>query len=386
MTDCIIIGCGFAGGVLARQLAEEGKRVLILEQRDHIGGNAYDEEDEHGILIHKYGPHIFHTEKKQVFEYLSRFTDWYDYRHEVAGKVGDKLLPIPFNLNTLDMVYGKEQAEEIRKILESEYGTEVKVPILELRKHRNPQIQKLAEYVYQNVFLKYTMKQWGKTPEEIDPAVSGRVPVFLSRDNRYFQDTWQGIPKEGYTQLFQRLLDCPGIEVRLSCPAQKVLDFDVETGKVYLEGEEYKGLLIYTGAIDELFGCCYGRLPYRSLDFVFEYYPKEFYQSHGVVNYTVSEDYTRITEFKRLTGQVCNGTTIVKEYPRAYTAKEGQIPYYAIQNPQNQALYEKYCSLAKRFPKLYMLGRLAEYKYYNMDAIVEQALGLADRLCRENIV
>ncbi|KSV57829.1 UDP-galactopyranose mutase [Acetivibrio ethanolgignens] len=385
MKDCIIIGCGFAGATAARQLAEAGWRALILEQRDHIGGNAYDEEDEYGVLVHKYGPHIFHTEKKRVYEYLSRFTDWYAYSHEVVGKVGDKLLPIPFNLNTLGMVYGEKKAKELREILEAEYGTEVKVPILKLRKHSRQEIKELADYVYQNVFLKYTMKQWGRTPEEIDPAISGRVPVFLSWDNRYFQDTWQGMPRDGYTPLFKKLLAHTGIEVRLSCPAASVLSFDKEAGKIYFEGKEYTGTMIYTGAIDELFDCCYGKLPYRSLDFAFEHYPEKFYQSHGVVNYTVSEEYTRITEFKRLTGQACEGTTIIKEYPRSYTGGKGQIPYYAIQNPENQALYEKYCELAGRFPHMHMLGRLAEYKYYNIDAIVDRALELAESISREGV-
>lgn len=377
MYDVIVIGCGFAGAVVGRQLAEKGKRVLILEQRNHIGGNCYDVKDEHGILIHQYGPHIFHTNMKHVYDYLSRFTEWYNYRHEVVGSVNGNMLPIPFNLNTLELVYGKEKAKELEKILIDEYGENVKIPILELRKNQSKEIQDIAEFVYENVFLKYTMKQWGQKPEEIDPSVSGRVPVFISRDNRYFQDTYQGMPLEGYTALFRNMLNHENIEVKLNTAAKELIRIE---DKVYVNGNEFNGELIYTGPIDELFDCVYGRLPYRSLRFECEYYEQEHYQSHGVVNYTVSEEFTRITEYKYLTGQIHSGTTIMKEYPFAYSGKQGEIPYYAILNEENQNLYQKYVNKLSGLPNVHLLGRLAEYRYYNIDAIVDKALSLAEQI------
>lgn len=377
MYDVIVIGCGFAGAVVGRQLAEKGRRVLILEQRNHIGGNCYDVQDEHGILIHQYGPHIFHTNMKHVYDYLSQFTKWYDYSHEVVGNVNGKMLPIPFNLNTLELVYGVEKAKELEELLIREYGENVKIPILELRKNQSKEIQDIAQFVYENVFLKYTMKQWGQKPEEIDPSVSGRVPVFISRDNRYFQDTYQGMPLDGYTALFDNMLNHKNIEVRLNSPANEFMTIG---NKVYADGNEFKGEVIYTGPIDELFDCEYGRLPYRSLRFECEYYEKEHYQTHGVVNYTVSEDFTRITEYKYLTGQVQNGTTIMKEYPFSYSGKQGEIPYYAILNAENEKLYQKYVEKLDRLPNVHLLGRLAEYRYYNIDAIVDKALTLAEQL------
>lgn len=381
MYDSIVIGCGFAGAVAARELAEQkGERVLIIESRDHIGGNCYDKKDKYGILIHQYGPHIFHTNSKRVYEYLSRFTKWYEFDHEVVGKIHGRELPIPFNLNSLEMVYG-DRAPALEKKLVERFGEGARVPILELMNHEDDDLKEIAAYVYENVFLKYTMKQWGKSPKDIDPAVSGRVPVLLSRDNRYFQDTYQGIPLEGYTAVFEKLLAHDGIDVRLGCQGKDVLRLDPDGEiKVYFEGEPFTGKVIFTGALDEFFDCCYGRLPYRSLDFKFEHYDKPFYQSHGVVNYTVSEDFTRITEFKYLSGQMdAEDTTIVKEYPMAYTGDHGQIPYYAINNAENDALYEKYKGIVDHIPGFYLLGRLAEYKYYNIDAIIDRALDLAER-------
>lgn len=382
MYDSIVIGSGFAGAVVARELAEKkGQNVLVIDSRPHIGGNCYDRLDEHGILIHQYGPHIFHTNIKRVYDYLSRFTEWYSYRHEVVGNVYGKELPIPFNLNTLEMVYG-ERAPHLEKLLIDNFGEGARVPILELMNHKNEELWEIAQYVYENVFLKYTMKQWGKSPKEIDPAVSGRVPVLLSRDNRYFQDTYQGLPLHGFTPIFEKMLDDKGIDVRLNCAAKDVLTIEPDSEEpVQFEGKPFHGNVIFTGALDELFDCRYGRLPYRSLRFDFEHYDKPYYQSHGVVNYTVSEDFTRITEFKYLSGQLdAPDTTIVKEYPMPYTGAEGEIPYYAINNEENDELFAKYKALVDKLPNFYLLGRLAEYKYYNIDAIVDRALRMAEEI------
>lgn len=378
MYDYIIIGSGFAGAVVAQKMAEKGKKVLILEKRDHIGGNCYDENDEHGILIHKYGPHIFHTNSKEVYDYLSKYTKWYDYSHEVVANLNGNFIPVPFNLNTLKIVYGEEKAQKLREKLIDQYGYGTRVPILKLRENTDEDIRAIADFVYENIFLKYTMKQWGQTPEQIDPAVTGRVPVLISEDNRYFQDKYQGMPLEGFTLLFKNMLSQEGITVRLNTDAKQVLSFK-EDG-IYFEDDKFEGKIVYTGPIDELFDCRYGRLPYRTLRFDMTYLAEEDYQPKAVVNYTVSEDFTRITEFKKLTGQKAEGTTIMKEYPLAYTGKAGEIPYYAISSEDNINMYNKYVELIKKYDNMYLLGRLAEYKYYNIDGIVEKALNLAKEL------
>lgn len=276
------------------------------------------------------------------------------------------------------MVYDKEKADELEKKLVEAFGMESRVPILKLREHKDPDIQQIADYVYENIFLHYTMKQWGQKPEEIDPAVTARVPVLISYDNRYFQEPYQGMPLDGYTAMFEAMLDHPGITVETGVDARTRLSFAKE--QVFYQGEAFTGAVIYTGPLDELFDCRFGRLPYRSLNFDFEYLDQEDYQGHSVVNYTVSEDFTRITEFKYLTGQKAEGTTIVREYPFAYTGAKGEIPYYSIANEENQKLYEKYQKLLCEIPNVHLLGRLAEYKYYNIDAMVLKALKLTDEL------
>ena len=375
--DVLAVGAGYAGAVAARALADQGKRVLVLERRDHIGGNAYDRPDQAGVLIHQYGPHIFHTNDKQVFDWLSRFTRWRDYQHRVVanipdGRGGRITYPVPFNLTSLETAFGPEEGRRLGDKLTAAYGAEKKVTILELRQNQDPSM-------YEHVFVHYTMKQWGQRPEDIDPNTTARVPVFLSRDDRYFQDTYQGMPLEGYTPMFERMLDHPSITVELGTDALGRLDLSGNTLKV--DGAPFDGQVIYTGQADELFGFRFGPLPYRTLDFAFETLEQDDFQGYGTVNYTVDEDFTRITEFKHLTGQAAPGvTTIVKEYSKAYTGERGEIPYYAIINPENNALYAKYRAEADRFSNLHLLGRLAEYKYYNMDAIAGKALELAEKL------
>jgi len=381
--DIWIAGAGYAGAVSARVLAEKGKKVLVLERRDHIGGNAYDCLNGHGVLIHKYGPHIFHTNNRAVFDFLSRFTEWRRYQHRVIANVprdnpevvpahkktdGRFFFPVPFNLDSLKNAFGEREGGRLGEKLLAAYPAQSQVTILELRQNPDPEVAAIADYVYEHVFVHYTMKQWGQKPEEIDPSTTARVPVRLSRDDRYFQDAYQGMPLEGYTKMFERMLDHPNIEVRLGVDARPIL-------------KEASGPVIYTGQVDELFGFQFGPLPYRTLDFRFETLPQDAFQTHGTVNYTVDQDFTRITEFKHLTGQELPGvTTIVKEYSRPYTGDPGEIPYYAIINPENNALYAKYKAEADKKPNLYLLGRLAEYKYYNMDAIAARALELAEGL------
>ncbi|WP_444301513.1 UDP-galactopyranose mutase [Intestinimonas butyriciproducens] len=381
--DCLVIGAGYAGSVAARELAERGgKRVLVLERRGHVGGNAYDCLDEHGILIHKYGPHIFHTSERRVFDYLSRFTGWRDYQHRVVANVHGRFLPVPFNLASLHMAFPKEKAARLEDKLLSAYSANARVTILSLRENTDPELREVADYVYENVFVHYTMKQWGQTPEEIDPATTARVPVLLSRDDRYFQDPYQGMPLEGYTPLFQRMLDHLRITVELGVDARERMA--LEDGVIRLDGEPFAGPVIYTGEVDELFSFRFGHLPYRTLDFDFETLEVDRFQPTATVNYTVSEDYTRITEYKQLTGQVVPGrTTIMKEYSRAYTGSPGEIPYYAVISPENNALYGRYRDLAGGFSNLHLLGRLAEYKYYNMDAIALRALTLCDGILEQ---
>jgi UDP-galactopyranose mutase len=381
--DCLVIGSGFAGSVIARELGERANlKVLVIEKRSHIGGNAYDCLNDDGIMIHKYGPHIFHTYNKMVFDYVSRFTDWRNYSHEVLANIYGKMLPVPFNLNSLYMSFDEDKAHKLEEKLISAYGIDKKVTIAELRKETDSELRELADFVYKNVFLYYTQKQWGLKPEEVDDSVTARVPILISRDNRYFQDTYQGMPLDGYTTIFENMINHPNIDLRLNTDAAEV--FIISEKEILFEGNPFEGLVIYTGALDELFECKFGRLPYRTLDFVFETFDIEWYQPKGTVNYTVDQDFTRITEFKHLTGQSKDDkTTIMKEYPKAYTGSENEIPYYTILNEENFKLYEKYKSLTDNFKNFYLLGRLAEYKYYNMDAIIERALNLSDEIIQD---
>jgi len=382
--QAIVVGAGCAGATVARELAERGGRdVLVLERRNHLAGNAYDRLDEAGVLIHQYGPHIFHTSNQRVFDYLSRFTGWNGYQHEVLADVFGTYLPVPFNKYSLRAAFGPERGEALIGKLIARFGDGAKVSISDLRKESDPDLNEVAEYVWENVFLHYTTKQWGKSAEEIDVSVTARVPVFISEDCRYFTDPYQGLPAEGYTAMFERILDHPQITVRTGVDARAVLEFS-EDGQVLVDGVPYQGTVIYTGPLDELFGYRFGRLPYRSLDFVFETLPVDQFQPRGTINYTVSEDFTRITEFKHLTRQDVPGqTTIVREYSKDYDPELGMDPYYPEVNEAAQSMHSAYVALAGRLGSFEVLGRLAEYRYYNMDATVANALTLADRLLED---
>ena len=375
MKDVIIVGSGFAGATVANILAQKGQKVLVIDKRDHIGGNAFDYKED-DILIHKYGPHIFHTNSKEVFDYLSKFTDWYKYEHKVLGHIEDKLVPIPFNFKSIDECL-PQKADKLKELLVSNYGEGKKVSIMELLKNENRDIRYLANYIYEHVFKYYTMKQWGMKVEELDSAVSARVPVNTSYDDRYFNDTYQYMPKEGYTSLIQKMLNSENIEIKLNTKANDVLA--LKDGNIYFEGNKFEGKVYYTGALDELFEYNLGELPYRSLDLILEKKNRTF-QDAATENYPENDvKFTRITEYKHfLENEPKDVTYIHTEYPFPYrrNGEVGNVPYYPIFTDENQELYEKYVEQAKQYPNLVLLGRLAEYKYYNMDAIVLKALEL----------
>lgn len=365
--DFVIVGAGYSGCVLAERIATQlNKKCLIIEKRNHIGGNCYDYYDDNGVLVHKYGPHIFHTQMKKVWEYLSNFTDWIPYEHKVKAVIDGKEVTVPFNFNSIHTVYEKEKAQQLENLLIDTYGSGVKIPILKLRETSNKDLKELADFIYEKVFLGYNLKQWGMKPEELDPSVSGRVPVFLSRDDRYFQDTYQAIPKHGYTKMFQKMIDHKNISVMLQTDYKDVID-DLEYNN-----------LIYTGHIDYYFDFKLGCLPYRTLNFDMRTLDTEFFQSGAQINYPNEHDYTRITEFKHLTKQEHTKTTIAYEYPEEYEFGKND-PYYPIPKKENLALFEKYKELAEIEKNVYFVGRLADYKYYNMDQTVGVALQLFEK-------
>jgi len=379
MPDVIIVGAGFAGSVLAERFADSGKKVHVLEKRNHIGGNMYEEELE-GIRYHKYGPHIFHTNSERVMNYLNHFTDWFFYEHRVIGQIDGKLVPIPFNFKSLELLFPSKEADQIKEKLLNHYEMNSKVSILDLKNSDDPEIQRFGEYVFEKVFLHYTAKQWNTDISNVDTSVINRVPVVIGYDDRYFGDTYQMMPKYGYNDIFKNLLNHDNITVETGVDAKSVLSF--QDSKIYYRGEEFDGKVIYTGPLDELFDYTFGPLPYRSLDLSFEYVPMNFYQPSSVVNYPNEEDFTRITEFKYLSQEFSKkGTVILKEYPKTYQyLDETSIPYYAIFTKENLELYHSYLEESQKYSNLYLCGRLAEYKYYNMDAVILRALDLFEEI------
>jgi UDP-galactopyranose mutase len=358
--DYLIVGAGYAGSVLAERLARgSGKQVLLIDKRSHVGGNAYDHFNDDGILIHKYGPHIFHTNSKEVFDYLTRFTEWRQYEHKVLASVDGQLVPIPINLDTINKLYGLNlSAFEVEDFLASRAEK-----VDQVRTSEDVVVSKVGRELYEKFFRGYTRKQWGLDPSELDAQVTARVPTRTNRDDRYFTDAYQAMPRFGFTRMFERMLDHPNIKVMLNTDYQ-----DVKDALPYRE-------LIYCGPVDEFFDYQFGKLPYRCLEFKHETHNVSRYQPVAVVNYPNEHAYTRVTEFKYLTGQEHPKTSIVYEHSCA----EGD-PYYPIPRRENAELYKQYQELADA-SGVHFVGRLATYKYYNMDQVVAQALTLYARLC-----
>lgn len=354
MFDYLIVGAGFAGSVLAERLASQlDKKVLVVDKRNHIAGNMYDHYDEAGILVHKYGPHIFHTNSHEVFEYLGQFTPWRQYQHRVLSSVDGQLVPIPINLDTVNKLYGLN----LTSFQLEEFFASVAEKRERIRTSEDVVVSKVGRDLYEKFFRGYTRKQWDLDPSELDASVTARVPTRTNRDDRYFTDTYQAMPLYGYTKLFERMLNHPNIKVMLNTD--------------YREIEEYIPYreMVYTGPVDAFFDFRFGKLPYRSLEFRFETHNTPVFQPTGTVNYPNDYGYTRISEFKYITGQEHTKTSIVYEYSRA----EGD-PYYPVPRPENHEVYKKYQELTATTPKVHFVGRLATYKYYNMDQVVAQAL------------
>jgi UDP-galactopyranose mutase len=360
LVDYVVVGAGFAGSVLAERLAAgAGKVVLLIDRRAHIGGNAFDHYDDAGVLVHKYGPHIFHTNSRDVFEYLSRFTEWRSYEHRVLASVDGRLVPIPINLDTVNTLYGLSlTASSLGEFFQS-----VAVPRAVMRTSEDVIVSKVGTELYEKLFRGYTRKQWGLDPSDLDAQVTARVPVRTNRDDRYFSDVYQAMPKQGYTRMFERMLDHPNIHVLLNTDYRD------------MSGLFPKAQVIYTGPVDEYFDYCYGKLPYRSLRFRFETLDEKQHQPVAVVNYPNEHPYTRVTEFKHITGQRHSKTTLVYEYP----CEQGD-PYYPVPRPENAELYRRYKALADATPGVHFAGRLGTYKYYNMDQVTAQALAVYGKL------
>lgn len=380
MDKIIVAGAGLSGATIARMFAENGDQVTVIDKRNTIGGNVYDCRDKNGILIQPYGPHIFHTDNKEVFDFLSQYTEWFKYEHRVLALIKGKHVPVPFNLTSLAELYPKDKAERIKNILIEEIGYGNKKPILSLKGHKSAEIREFADFVYKNVFAFYTFKQWALKPEDLGEAVMNRVPVYVSEEDRYFTDKFQYQPREGFTRMVENILRHPNTTLKLGKDAKQYISlFD---GQIYFNGQPFNGKFVYTGCVDELFDYKYGVLPYRSLKFKFKTYKRSSFQKAAVVNYTTSKPYTRISEFTKFTCAPQDKSVIVKEYSVAF--KKGKnIPYYPIPIQANYDHYEKYRKEAENYKNLYLLGRLANYKYINMDMAVKNAMDLYKRIVTE---
>lgn len=378
----LICGAGLTGCVLAERLAQnKNNQIILIDRKRHIGGACFDEYNTDGILIQKYGPHIFNTASREVWNYVNEFTEFIEYYHRVKGYVDGTLVPIPFNLISIQRIFPEAFAGKVTEKLLNKYGYNTKVPILEIGQQEDPDLQFLADFVYEKVFLHYTEKQWGQKPDKIGGRAMARIPVFISTDDRYFQNQFQGIPKYGYTRMMEKMISAENISVMLGMDVKKLIRLDESTHEILVDGKKFEGRLIYTGCLDELFDFRFGTLPYRTLSFEFETLPQESFQEVATVNYPNNYSYTRITEFKKLTMQVHPFTTIMREYPGEYQSGDlTHDPLYPIPTDENDALYRKYCEEAQQYKNLIPAGRLGNYRYFTMAETIENALRIFDRV------
>lgn len=373
--DILVVGCGLTGSVIAREFAEQGKKVCIIERLNHIAGNMYDYVDKSGCLVSLYGPHIFHTKKKELYEYMCKYGEWQDFKLTCGAVINGKYTPTPFNFQTIDDFFEAKKANEIKDAIKKEYPNQETSTVTELLNHKNPLIKEYATFLFENDYSLYTAKQWGCSPEEIDPSVLKRVPVRFNYEVGYFEDKFQVMPKTSFINFFENLLNHPNIEIHLNKDAAKMITLEDKSGNIYIKDERFMGKLFFTGAIDELFGCKYGKLPYRSLRFEWKTENKKSFQNAPVVAYPQAKDFIRITEYTKVPVQdIGDKTVYAVEYSLPYKAGETNEPYYPVLTEESKAVYEKYRVEAEKYPQLNLCGRLGDFKYYNMDQALERAL------------
>ena len=374
----IIIGTGLTGCVIAEQLSQNPDNMIyMIEKKRHIGGTCYDHYNQDGILVHEYGPHIFNTYDQEVWDYVNEFTPFIEYFHRVLGYVDGQLVPIPFNLVSIEKIFPKAMAERMTEKLLDKYGYNTKVPILELHAQNDADLQYLADFVYEKVFLHYTMKQWGMKPDEVGGKAMARIPVYVSTDDRYFQNPYQGVPAYGYTAMMEKMISKKNIVTLTGLDYQDVISLDEKAKKVLVNGQEFDGKVIFTACIDKLMDYKFGNLPYRSLKFEFTTLDKEEYQPVATDNYPCNYEFTRITEFKKLTMQKHPKTTIMKEFSTLYNPDDDRLdPLYPIPQKENEELYDKYLNSVKEYPQIVLAGRLANYKYFTMAETIRNALDI----------
>lgn len=378
MKQALVVGCGLSGAVIARELAENGYEVKILEKRNHIGGNMYDYVDEHGILVHKYGPHTFHTKKKELYEYMCKYAEWDEYHLTCGAEIDGITTPTPFNYKTIDDFYSKEQADVIKKEIEETFPGKDYATVVEALNSENTTVAGYAQFLFDKDYSLYSAKQWGCKPAEIDPSILKRVPLRFNYNEGYFDDEYQVMPKKSFTTFFENILNHKNIQVELNVDALdhlKIID-----NKTYVDEIPVDYPVIYSGPLDELFDCLYGKLPYRSLCFEWKYEDKDSFQKYPVVAYPQAKDYVRIIEYKKLPIQEVKGTTYEVEYSLPYKKGQDNEPYYPLLTGESQENYKKYSDMAKKVQNLFVCGRLGNFKYYNMDQALKNALDVSEML------